>query len=240
MLILKKKDKFDEEVLELIDYELHEMNFDAAELLLFIEKATSAREYSKFQFTKTLSSILDLIVDYGNHYDFNRKEMSFISIQDIINIESKSLYINPKKYLSNLIAEGSNWFAKSNEIKTPSFISSKNGFDIIENDENLSNFVSAKNIDAEPYFLNNLEDNKNITGKIVLIESADPGYDWIFLYNIKGLITMYGGAASHMTIRCAEFGLPAAIGCGETLFKELTNSNFINLDCASKKITILS
>lgn len=236
----KIQHKFDEEIIELINCQLHEMDFDAVQLLLFIEKAISAREYSKFQFTKTLSSILDLIVVYGNHYGFSRKEMSFIYIQDILNIESKALYVNPKNYLSNLIAQGDNWFAKSNEIKTPNFISSKNGFDIIEKDENLPNFVSAKSIDGEPFYLNKLDDNKNITGKIVLIESADPGYDWIFLYEIKGLITMYGGAASHMTIRCAEFGLPAAIGCGNSLFNELANSSLINLDCASKKITRLS
>ena len=57
-----------------------------------------------------------------------------------------------------------------------------------------------------------------------MIESADPGYDWIFLYNIKGLVTMYGGAASHMTIRCNEFGLPAAIGCGVDKFNQLKSS----------------
>ena len=37
---------------------------------------------------------------------------------------------------------------------------------------------------------------------IVLIENADPGYDWIFSKNIKGLITKNGGINSHMSIRC--------------------------------------
>ena len=56
-----------------------------------------------------------------------------------------------------------------------------------------------------------------IDGCIVLIESADPGFDWIFSHAITGLVTKYGGANSHMAVRCAEFGLPAAIGCGERL-----------------------
>lgn len=230
---------FNEKIIDLIDAELIEMDFDAEQLLSFIKKTISAREFSKFQFTKTLSKILDLVSEYGDYYGFSRREMSFISIQDIINIESKALYTDPQKYLKNLITEGFNWYSKSNEIKTPSFISSKHDFDIIEKDENSPNFVSTKSIDGEPFYLNKLDNNKNITGKIILIESADPGYDWIFLYNIKGLVTMYGGAASHMTIRCSEFGLPAAIGCGDSLFNELTTSNLINLDCASKKITIL-
>ena len=30
----------------------------------------------------------------------------------------------------------------------------------------------------------------DISGKIVLIENADPGFDWIFGHSIVGLITM--------------------------------------------------
>jgi hypothetical protein len=44
---------------------------------------------------------------------------------------------------------------------------------------------------------------------------------------------MYGGANSHMAIRSAEFGLPAAIGIGEQLFKQLSLAHEIELDPAS-------
>ena len=72
-----------------------------------------------------------------------------------------------------------------------------------------------------------------MAGKIVIIEGADPGFDWIFSQKIAGLITKYGGANSHMAIRCAEFGLPAAIGCGEQKFEQLLKSNHVHLDCSS-------
>ena len=58
-----------------------------------------------------------------------------------------------------------------------------------------------------------------MSGSIVFIPNADPGFDWIFSKKPSGLITKYGGIASHMAIRCAELGLPAAIGCGEILFR---------------------
>ena len=70
----------------------------------------------------------------------------------------------------------------------------------------------------------------------MLIKSADPGFDWIFSHNIAGLITQYGGPNSHMAIRCAEFGLPAAIGCGEKLYNQLLKAKVIELDCGSRKI----
>ena len=69
----------------------------------------------------------------------------------------------------------------------------------------------------------------------MLIESADPGYDWIFSHEIKGLITKFGGINSHMAIRCAEFNLPAAIGCGDKLFNQIKNQKNILLDCSEKK-----
>ena len=72
-----------------------------------------------------------------------------------------------------------------------------------------------------------------------MIPNADPGFDWIFAYDIAGLITMYGGVNSHMAIRVAEFKLPAAIGVGETLFKKILNSQMIELDCSGCKIDII-
>lgn len=49
-------------------------------------------------------------------------------------------------------------------------------------------------------------------GKILLIPSADLGYDWIFSHGIRGFITIYGGTNSHMAIRAGELGVSAVIG----------------------------
>jgi phosphoenolpyruvate-protein kinase (PTS system EI component) len=80
----------------------------------------------------------------------------------------------------------------------------------------------------------------SLEGKIVLIEGADPGFDWIFSQNIIGLITKYGGANSHMAIRSAEFDMPAAIGCGEQRFDRLLQANNIHLDCSAGLINPLN
>ena len=85
--------------------------------------------------------------------------------------------------------------------------------------------------------MKSINDLGKINGKIILIENADPGCDFIFNYEILGLITKYGGANSHMAIRCAEFNLPAAIGCGEQIFDSLKNrTKKIILDCLKNKI----
>ena len=85
-------------------------------------------------------------------------------------------------------------------------------------DLNKENYVTNLQVDSSIYlFQNNLKkfNPKKIINKIEFIENADPGYDFIFSCRIKGLITAFGGPNSHMSIRCNEFSVPAAIGIGE-------------------------
>ena len=73
-----------------------------------------------------------------------------------------------------------------------------------------------------------------------MIENADPGYDFIFGYKIQGLITMYGGSNSHMTIRCSELNVTAVIGVGHKSFSEIKLNSIIQINPKQKKITIIS
>ena len=79
----------------------------------------------------------------------------------------------------------------------------------------------------------------DLEGRIVLIPSADPGYDWIFSHGIAGFITMYGGANSHMAIRAGELGIPAAVGVGEKLFQQYKAASCLEIDAQSKTIKML-
>ena len=73
-------------------------------------------------------------------------------------------------------------------------------------------------------------------GKIVFIQSADPGYDFVFSKNIAGLVTEFGGANSHMAIRCAELGIPAVIGVGESRYCEWSRWSMLEVDCVKRQV----
>ena len=75
---------------------------------------------------------------------------------------------------------------------------------------------------------------------IICIENADPGYDFLFSKNIKGLITKYGGQNSHMAIRCAELNLPALIGVGEKVYNKILENKYVKIDCNLKKIDFIN
>ncbi|GAA3085247.1 hypothetical protein GCM10020000_84700 [Streptomyces olivoverticillatus] len=76
-------------------------------------------------------------------------------------------------------------------------------------------------------------------GAIALISSADPGYDWLFARGIKGLVTAFGGANSHMAIRALELGIPAVIGVGEALYARWAQARALDIDAAGALVTVL-
>ena len=80
-----------------------------------------------------------------------------------------------------------------------------------------------------------------INNKIVVIENADPGFDYIFSYKIKGLITKFGGANSHMSIRCMELNIPAIIGLGRFDYeKKIVNSKNVFFNSKEKIIKAIN
>lgn len=235
------KEIFSEETMAKIAQEIKfmKMNVTASQLLDFIRGATASREYAKFQFTKNLDAVLTLIAEWGYHNGFSKQDMSFLFIEDILRLTTQTIAREPVLYIKQKVQDGKNWYVESNKIETPQLISSPEDLDVIEHNSAEPNYVSSKSVTSAICKLSEIYSKEELIGKIVITEGADPGYDWIFMHPIKGLITKYGGAASHMTIRCAEFGLPAAIGCGEELFERLQHAEKVELNCANKQIRIL-
>lgn len=232
---------FGDETLEAIEKEIDAMgmSFSAGKLLDFIRNATAGREYAKFQFTKNLSVVLNLLADLGKEYGFSREDLSYLFIEDILKLNTFTVAQDPILYLKQRIQEGKRWHEESNKIETPQILTSPDDLDVIVHNAAEPNYVTSELITAPICNLSEITDKGELEGKIVLTEGADPGYDWIFLHPIKGLITKYGGAASHMTIRCAEFGLPAAIGCGEEWYSRLKDAQNVELNCNNKQIRVL-
>ena len=216
-----------------------EISLSTNQLLNFIEQTTKYRESFKFEFTKNLSVALELLVDVGEKMSFDRAKLSHLSIESL-------MCINPSTAIPDIIDLWSSQISGKNEndaiydyVALPSLIFNEKDFELIHAYTTRPNFITDSLIKGELINLDSLKDDNydRVSGRIVLLEKADPGYDWIFSKRIAGLITRFGGAASHMAIRCAEFGIPAAIGCGETIFKELKGKYVIELNCAEKTIT---
>lgn len=197
------------------------------EFIVFLGKGIIERENIKFEFTKNLSMALDCLVDYGvNEWSLPRDDLAFLNFHDLVLLRSGQ--IDTPKILDAI--EGRKHAHKVNSlVKLPNVITDKQHFYNFHQTAVQINFITTKRVIAELKLIHSLEIS-DFTGKIVAIPSADPGYDWIFSHGIAGLVTKYGGANSHMAIRCAEFNLPAAIGVGDSIFDDLFE-DLIMLDC---------
>ncbi|EPJ48868.1 MAG: hypothetical protein OFPI_27400 [Osedax symbiont Rs2] len=203
-----------------------------ADLIEFLKNAIKARESVKFEFTRNLSKSLDLCVELGIEHDISRDDLSYLEFYDL---EYLKLNVTGWQELRQRIETRKQTYAITCSVELPSLISEETDFFCFERFASEPNFITNSRVEAEIRCLENHE-SSDLTGKIVTIQQADPGFDWLFGHGIGGLITQFGGANSHMAIRSAEIGLPAAIGVGEKLYEKIAKMRIVELDCANKII----
>lgn len=191
----------------------------------FARSAVAGREKAKFIFSRNLSDALEILAAWGESIGLSRDEVSFLTIRDCLHWDTHSLLNIPKNYFREKAAEGREFYNLTRSLKLGYLIRSTHDVHVVPQHRSAPNFVGKTAVEAETVRLYaNSRGLEELNGRVVCIENADPGFDWIFTRRIAGLITMFGGANSHMAIRCAEYGLPAAIGVGEKLFSAVVKA----------------
>ena len=208
-----------------------QINITTQELINYLKISFSSREYAKFIFSKNVSEILKIIKKDSLKKGLKKNDIPFLELK---NFNSNFSELSLSKIQKKIKMNKENYFI-SRALKLPQLIHDSKGAYIAPFQINTPNFISNRKVSGNIMDLT-INNTKKINDKIILIENADPGYDWIFTYKIKGLITKYGGVNSHMAIRCREFNLPAAIGCGPQLYDKIKNYKNITLDCLVNKI----
>jgi hypothetical protein len=213
----------------------HQIPCNGASLLSFIRRSIQLREYYKFVYTRNISRALEIIAEVGAGFGFKRDELARLDYHAITaGVESyarEELIDTWRCLISGRIEDEQ----LNSLVSLPSLVCSEDDFVVVRHRTASPNFVTEKTVEAEVVALErDAAGNGSISGKIVAIEKADPGYDWIFTKGIAGLVTKYGGAASHMAIRAAEFGIPAAIGCGEIIFGRVVTARRLVMECKNR------
>lgn len=70
-----------------------EFNITPEKLMDFIIRSTKNKEYFRFEFTKSLSLILEIIIKLGDKLGIAREDMSYLEIQDLLSYHSRDSYI---------------------------------------------------------------------------------------------------------------------------------------------------
>lgn len=243
--ILKHKNKLDQlsrDTIQKINNRLKTDGFadiDANRFLNYIKTAIEGREYGKFVFTKVVSDLLELVAEYGEQHGLSREELSHLSIDDILQVIDSSSDEDIEERLRRIVEENIQRHEVSVAIRLPQVLFDEAGVHVVPFQVSHPNYITQKKITAQCIFLDVDTKPVELANKIILIENADPGFDWIFSEPIAGLVTKYGGVNSHMAIRCAEFGIPAAIGCGEQKFEQILKAQQLLIDCGAGLINIV-
>jgi phosphoenolpyruvate synthase/pyruvate phosphate dikinase len=208
-------------------------DLDVSTFIQYLSKAIQAREAVKFEFTRNLSCALDLCVAIANDIGLSREEIAFLEYHDLEQFKLNIIDINA---LKTRVTANQQAHIITQLTELPTLITSESDFHCFERHASQPNFITTQKTTAHVKLLNGDATDTYLENHIILIPQADPGYDWLFGHNIAGLITQYGGANSHMAIRAAEMGLPAAIGVGEKLYEAISQMKQIELDCDNQTI----
>lgn len=213
------------------------LNTDILGLMDFIKTVIEGREYGKFIFTRSLSKAIQIIGKLGGKYGLSKDSCAYINIQAL-----RGLYASAKDVgmtLNKSVQEGKEEYEMTKSLILPPILLDASEVWCFWYPDMEPNYITLKQASGEVVELTEDVGNVDITGKIVLIMCADPGYDWIFSHQIKGFITMYGGANSHMAIRAGELGIPAVIGVGEKQYQKYSMARALEIDALSRNVKTL-
>ena len=190
---------------------INEIPLEASAWIDMFQEGISTRENSKFYYTKGIDGILN---------EVGEKNTSDRELFDLLDIEFNEENTSDMRLMNVLM---------------PDLITSNEDFYFYEEMSKNGNYIGQGTVIGDVLLIDN-EANRpnNLENKIVVIPAADPGWDWIFNYKIKSLVTKYGGPNSHMAIRCAEHNIPAILGVGENNFTVISNSKSLEIDFSNE------
>ncbi len=213
----------------------HELDCEPGALVDFIRTAVAARERSKLDFSRLVSQVLVDVRQLGEQLGFDVDDMSYVPVPVLRELATEPQDLHAD--LADAIRRGRERHRVTETLCTPALLRDDADFGSFVTMEDEPNFMTHARVIAPPA---DVIRGDALDGCIAMIASADPGWDWIFTHKIAGLITAFGGANSHMSLRALELELPAAIGVGEDRFRRWLAAPVLELDAANRLVRPVS
>lgn len=215
----------------------HGLVHDVTGLFKFIRAGIEGREYAKFVFSRSLSDVLSLFGALGEEHGFSLEDCSHADIRIVRELMTNSH--PPADLFERSIAEGKRQHDTAQSITLPPLITAAEDVWAFSYPPQHPNYITRKTTTGRVVRAGDPQCAEDLSGAILMIENADPGFDWIFSHEIAGFITKFGGANSHMAIRAAELGIPAVIGTGEILYLDWSRAEHLKIDCSNHQVQVL-
>ena len=208
----------------------------AGELLRYAAAAITGRERTKLAFSRCVSDALECLAAWAARQGLSRDDLSYLRLDDLDPV-GRPGRTPTSAQLRDLIEARRTRAAALRALRLPPLIRGPRDLYVWPPCAALPTFVTSRNVTAPAVDVDGrAHQTPAVSGRIVCIESADPGFDWIFAYRVAGLVTRFGGGNSHMAIRCLELAIPAAIGVGEAVFGRVSHAGSIELRCGERLV----
>lgn len=217
---------------------------DAPTVEGFLRRSIEGREWAKFVFTRSLSDALEQLVAAAARHGIDRRTLADASLADALALTAAADGPTVAAVAARA-RERAHARRVTAACELPPLLTREDDLDAFVLGAETPNFVGSTAVTAPVVELGPAAEGEGgtpaaeVAGRIALVPQADPGYDWLFGQGIVGLVTQYGGANSHMAIRAAEFGLPAAIGVGEQRYRQVTGAAVVELDPAGRLLRVV-
>lgn len=203
---------------------------DAATLERFARQAITARERGKAVYSAWVSAVLEAAAARGASCGTSRDGIRQLSIGEILTADPRAWPARIRRHHAAGRAQA--------RTELPDVITSPSDLESFRRGPGRPSFIGTRQA-AGPAAPDPDPGQPPPPGAIITLEAADPGFDWIFAHAPAGLVTAYGGANSHMAIRCAELGIPAAIGVGTATLARCSTARALCLDAAAGRLDIM-
>jgi phosphohistidine swiveling domain-containing protein len=206
--------------------------FDAAAFCDFTARVVHGRELAKLEFTRNLSDALSEIVVWAERRGLSRTEVAHLRIEDLLDGGGRGDHDESEQGpgLRGLVTEGREEHDTATAVVLPPLLRRPADVWSFRQPPATPNFITRHRVLAG---VADVDGGQDPRGRVALIASADPGYDWIFARGAVGVVTAFGGVNSHMAVRARELGVPTATGVGEDRFRRLLTVRAVELDAGA-------
>ncbi|MEB3212399.1 MAG: hypothetical protein VKL39_13655, partial [Leptolyngbyaceae bacterium] len=167
----------------------------------FMRQAIQGREYAKFVFTRNVSAALEALADFGTSIHLTRDQLYDVDLNEFFLSRSGGV---PNEEIALRIQRRSESGRQLRKLavtcKLPPLLTEKSDLRVSVLGADQPNFIGTASVIAGCIDLDSQVTSgfSDVKGYIVMTRNADPGYDWLFASGIVGLVTLFGGANSHM------------------------------------------
>ncbi|MBY0278019.1 pyruvate, phosphate dikinase, partial [Candidatus Binatia bacterium] len=215
------------------------LRVDGRGLIAYANAAVVGRERAKLLLTRHLSSALEHLAAWAARHGWSRHDLACLTLADL-RTAGDQVHPRTRRLLDERIAARRAEEDVLRAVRLGALLRDARDLYVQLDDAHAPTFVTTRVATGRPLFLDGRrETDESPGGRVICIESADPGFDWIFTHRIAGLVTRFGGGNSHMAIRCVEHRVPAAIGVGEALFDRMRGAAAVELRCHDRQVRCL-